>query len=205
MSNQKGPFLPRYNVIFCHATLPVPGFRVWGVILNFSHCDIEFISRDVPIELQTPIKNNKKGRQFIARVKKFSYAVFKVASLKIYTGWKIKFAHSLCCANLLQKWNLHKMWKFDNCHFWNGCKLLKSWYLQHVCTSETFHSVFGNLTLKKMVQLLSMHDIFHVIFTILWKILCLHKKQSVYSGYSGRYVEKLTYNKIYLSRITLSA
>ena len=55
------------------------------MILNFSHCDIEFISREVPIELQTPIKDNKKLRQ-LARVKKFSYAVFEVASLKIYTG-----------------------------------------------------------------------------------------------------------------------
>ena len=55
MLNQKTLFVPRDNVIFSWCRIPSPRFRAEGVILNLSHCDIRFISRDAP-----RIENNEK-------------------------------------------------------------------------------------------------------------------------------------------------
>ena len=40
---------------------PVPGFRAGGVILNLTHCYVKFVSRDVPIKLHAPIRNNMEN------------------------------------------------------------------------------------------------------------------------------------------------
>ena len=69
-------------MIFCRVTSPVPGFPSWGAISNLSHCDIKFISCDVPQELHAPIKNNEKWWQ-LGQVEKFPYAVYEVISVKI--------------------------------------------------------------------------------------------------------------------------
>ena len=63
LSNQKGLFVPRDNVIFCRVTSPVFGFRARDVILNLSNCDSKLISRDVSRELRALIKNIEKWRQ----------------------------------------------------------------------------------------------------------------------------------------------
>ena len=64
----------------------IAGPRVpsWGCdILKIYHTvhDIKFISRDVLQELNAPVKNNEKWRQW-AQVEKSTYVVFEVASLK---------------------------------------------------------------------------------------------------------------------------
>ena len=61
MSNQKGLFVPRDNVVPRRISPPVPGFRAGVVTLNLSHCNIKFISRDVPREQHATIKTMKNG------------------------------------------------------------------------------------------------------------------------------------------------